>query len=54
MAYEDRIESLRTRHHAIDEVLHEENLRPVPDPAVIAKLKKQKLHLKDEMRRLSR
>lgn len=54
MASEDRIESLRMRHHAIDGELHSESVRPNPDPATVAALKKQKLRLKDEMTRLSR
>lgn len=54
MASEDRIESLRARHHALEDELHSENVRPNPDPAVIAALKKQKLRLKDEMTRLAR
>lgn len=54
MASEDRIESLRTRHHIVDQELHSESIRPNPDPATLAALKKQKLRLKDEMTRLSR
>lgn len=52
MASADRIESLRKRHHLIDEELHTETIRPNPDPAVVAGLKKQKLRLKDEISRL--
>lgn len=54
MASEDRIESLRVRHHALEEELHSETVRPNPDTAVVAALKKQKLRLKDEMIRLAR
>lgn len=54
MACEDRIESLRNRHHALDEELHDQIIRPNPDLAAIASIKKQKLRLKDEMTRLAR
>jgi len=53
MAFEDRIESLRMKHHALEEELDMENQRPAPDESMIVKLKKQKLRLKDEMERLA-
>lgn len=52
MASAERIESLRKRHHQVDEELHTETIRPNPDPATVASLKKQKLRLKDEISRL--
>ncbi len=54
MAFEDRIESLRSKHQALEAELHQENQRPVPDPSIVAKLKKEKLRIKDEMTRLAR
>lgn len=53
MACEDRIEALRMKHHALEEELDHENQRPSPDDGVIAKLKKEKLRLKDEITRLA-
>ncbi|MGQ9369658.1 YdcH family protein [Azospirillum sp. ST 5-10] len=54
MACEDRIESLRMRHRALELELKRESLRPHPDDAILAKIKKQKLRLKDEITRLAR
>lgn len=53
MAFEDRIEALRMKHHALDEELDLENQRPAPDESAIAKLKREKLRLKDEISRLA-
>jgi len=47
------IESLRSRHRHLEEVLHGELRRPSPDTLRIAALKKEKLALKDEMARLN-
>lgn len=52
MSFEDRIESLRLKHQALEQELHDESLRPLPDSALIAKLKREKLRLKDEIERL--
>lgn len=54
MAFEDRIDSLRSKHQALDTELKMETQRPLPDPSIIAKLKKEKLRLKDEMSRLGK
>jgi len=53
MASEDRIEALRSKHQTLDAELKVENLRPAPDDSLIAKLKKEKLRLKDEINRLA-
>lgn len=54
MAFEDRIESLRSKHQALEAELKMETQRPLPDPSIINKLKKEKLRLKDEMSRLGK
>ncbi|WP_084536649.1 YdcH family protein [Azospirillum halopraeferens] len=54
MACEDRIESLRMKHQALEQELKREALRPYPDDSVLVRIKKQKLRLKDEMIRLAR
>lgn len=41
--------SLQTRHEELDTRLEKELSRPLPDQALIADLKKQKLRLKDEI-----
>ncbi len=53
MAREQRIESLQKRHAHIESQLKYEEARPAPDPALIQQLKKEKLHLKDEIARLN-
>ena len=54
MSLQDRIESLKSKHHALEVAIEEENARPHPDDLEIAKLKKQKLAIKDEIAALSR
>jgi hypothetical protein len=53
MSIEDRLESLRTKHAALEAELEHETHRPCPDDTHIYDLKRQKLKLKDEMHRLS-
>lgn len=43
------LEQLQRKHAEIDDALHREESRPLPDNAVIARLKKEKLRLKDAM-----
>lgn len=52
MAVQQRIESLKKRHTEIDMLLAAEGTRPAPDDALLHKLKRQKLILKDELARL--
>ncbi|HYG90561.1 MAG TPA: DUF465 domain-containing protein [Azospirillum sp.] len=54
MAFEDRIETLRIKHQALEAALKMECQRPHPDDTILANIKKQKLRLKDEMTRLAR
>jgi hypothetical protein len=53
MTEDERIGSLKAKHARLEEELREEQLRPMPDPGVIATLKREKLKLKDEMARLA-
>ena len=46
---EDRIETLRSRHALIEGEITKEISRPLPDPATITDLKRQKLRIKDEI-----
>ncbi|WP_294236762.1 DUF465 domain-containing protein [uncultured Sphingomonas sp.] len=41
--------ALETKHATLDRRISAESQRPVPDPIVLAGLKKQKLKLKEEM-----
>jgi hypothetical protein len=52
MPLDERIEALRSRHAALDTLLQEEHRRPAPDDGAIAKIKREKLKLKDELARL--
>ena len=49
MSLEERIESLKTKHHALEVAIEQETNRPQPDDYEIASLKKQKLRIKDEL-----
>lgn len=43
------IHSLETKHAGLDRLIDEETRRPAPDAARIAKLKKEKLKIKDTL-----
>jgi hypothetical protein len=53
MSLQDRIEALKAKHHALEEMIEAEHSRPRPDDAEISRLKKQKLQIKDEIATLS-
>lgn len=42
-------QALTTKHATLDQRIAEESHRPLPDAAVLAELKKQKLRVKEEM-----
>jgi hypothetical protein len=52
MSLQSRLESLKTRHASLDTKITEEDHRPRPDNDTLAKLKLEKLRLKEEMTRL--
>ncbi|HEY0327435.1 MAG TPA: YdcH family protein [Allosphingosinicella sp.] len=43
------MDALMTKHASLDARIGEENLRPHPDDTLIARLKKEKLRLRDAM-----
>ncbi len=43
------MDALTTKHATLDQRISEESLRPFPDTATLARLKKEKLRLKDEL-----
>jgi len=53
MSVEQRIEALKERHRVLEDALEEEFSRPHPDDLEIHSLKKQKLHIKDEIASIS-
>lgn len=52
MRLESHIQELSDKHHKLDEQIHEELHRPLPDDLIISELKKRKLRLKEEIERL--
>ena len=44
--------ALETKHATLDRRIHAESRRPLPDTAVLADLKKQKLRLKEEIQNI--
>jgi hypothetical protein len=53
MTVDERIEALKTKHTKIDNEIHEEAHRPLPDNVHLAELKREKLRIKDEISRMS-
>ncbi|MFT8805597.1 MAG: YdcH family protein [Acetobacter aceti] len=52
MSKQSRLESLSRRHSVLDEKIHDEGHRPMPDQHVLMRLKLQKLTVKEEMDRI--
>jgi len=49
MSLDERIQSLKDKHAALEAAIAEEETHPHPDDIEIHKLKKQKLQIKDEL-----
>ncbi len=49
MSLDERIETLRAKHRALEDAIEQENSRPCPDDLEIVRLKKQKLQIKDQI-----
>lgn len=52
MSLQSRIESLKERHATLETRIADEDHRPRPDGDALARLKLEKLRLKEEMERL--
>ncbi len=52
MSLQSRLESLMERHANLETRIASEDQRPRPDETTLARLKLEKLRLKDEMERL--
>ena len=52
MSLQSRIDSLKGRHAALETRILDEDGRPQPDQDALARMKHEKLKLKDEMERL--
>lgn len=48
------IDSLKAKHAALDQAIHDEETRPLPDVGRLHDLKRQKLKIKDELESMSR
>jgi hypothetical protein len=53
MSVDDNMTTLKARHTELEQELAAEVSRPHPDQVLVAKLKKQKLRIKDEMAQLA-
>lgn len=53
MGYDARLQSLRTKHADLENTIDTEVRKPLPDTAMLAELKRQKLRIKDEIERHS-
>ena len=49
MSTRPTLHQMARRHHMLDEQIHTEMLRPQPNHIAVARLKKEKLALKDQM-----
>jgi hypothetical protein len=52
MSMQGRIEALSARHRTLEERIFAEDHRPAPDAEELARLKSEKLRLRDELERL--
>jgi hypothetical protein len=52
MALHEHVDSLRTKHAHLEQMIDEELHRPLPDQAALSRLKKEKLRIKEEIERL--
>ena len=53
MSYSTRLDALKQRHASLESRIHDEDHRPRPDGDALMRLKLEKLHLKEEMEKLS-
>lgn len=53
MSLDEQIDTLKSKHQALEAAIEDENSRPHPDDIEIASLKKQKLRIKDELASIS-
>jgi len=52
MSLQSHLDALKGRHASLDSKIAAEDRRPAPDSAVVARMKVEKLRLKEEMERL--
>jgi hypothetical protein len=52
MSMHEHVDSLRSKHARLEQLIDEELHRPLPDQTTVSRLKKEKLRIKDEIERL--
>ena len=52
MSLQEHAESLRSKHARLEQLIDDEQHRPLPDQATLARLKKEKLKVKDELEQI--
>ena len=52
MSTMEHVESLRSKHARLEQLIDEELHRPLPDQVALSRLKKEKLRLKEDIERL--
>lgn len=52
MSIHEHVESLRTKHAHLEQMIDEEVHRPLPDQGMVSRLKKEKLRIKEAIERL--
>ena len=53
MSYSTRLDALKQRHKSLESRIHDEDHRPRPDSDALMRLKLEKLHLKEEIEKVS-
>jgi hypothetical protein len=54
MALQEHVESLRSKHARLEQLIAEELHRPLPDQVELARMKREKLRIKEEIERVRR
>ena len=52
MSMDDHVDSLRNKHARLEQLIDDEQHRPLPDQVTVSRLKKEKLRIKEEIERL--
>ena len=53
MSLQDRVESLKDKHAALDAALQAESRHPQLNAIIVSEMKRKKLRIKDELERLT-
>lgn len=52
MSLHEHVDSLRAKHARLEQLIDDEQHRPLPDNSVLVRLKREKLRLKEAIERL--